>query len=399
MKILHRAALACIAIANAAIYTTAHAQTATASTNISCVQSGASITCTQQPVVFTVPSGVNLAAQTSGSGFTLTGSSGPVAPSSCSVSPSNPTVAIGGTVTLTVSCQVGSGGYTYAWTKAGNAIGGATGASYALSPTTDTAVAGSTSYSVTITNTAGTSGASTNVLVAAAAPPSGCSVNASATSVATGATPTLSAACTGGTAPFTYQWTKAGNPIPNATNQNYTLSASVDTASASTTLYAVNISNNSGTASPSVQITVTANQTTTCPGGTLQYVLSSTSSSLIDTNGQFGATPVSVTMDVSSTNTTVGASNLPRLMYYETPGSTESFKQVTISSSPCNFSSPEFVVSAPSEYNQGGWKYILLNDTRAGPYPRLTTGRWYINIRNLDGECTGQCNTRIQFVR
>lgn len=205
MKLLHHAALACIVIANVATVTTSHAQNATASTNITCVQSGASMTCTQQPVVFTLPAGVNLVAQTSGSAFTLNGSSGPVAPASCSITPASPTVAIGGSVTLSVSCQVGSGSYTYVWTKAGNTISNATAASYSLSTTTDTATAGSTTYGVTVTNTMGSSSASTNVLVQAATPPSGCVVNASATTVSIGATPTLSVTCTGGTSPFTYQ--------------------------------------------------------------------------------------------------------------------------------------------------------------------------------------------------
>ena len=401
MKILLRAALTCLVIANAAIYSTANAQNATASTNINCVQSGVSMTCTQQPVVFTLPSGVNLVAQTSGSGFTLNGTtSGPVAPASCSITPASPTVAIGGSVTLSVSCQVGSGSYTYVWTKAGNTISNATAASYALSTTGDTATAGSTTYGVTVTNTAGSSGASTNVLVQAATPPSGCSVSASATTVSVGATPTLSVSCTGGTSPFTYQWTKAGNAISNATGQSYTLSATADTAAASTTQYAVNVTNSAGTVSPGTQITVTANQTTSCPSGTLQYVMSSVSSSYIDTNGQFGSTPVSVTMDVASTTTTTGVSSLPKLWYFESPSYPESIKEVTISRSPCNFTSnPEFVVSAASAFNQGGWKYILFNDTRAATYPRLTTGRWYINVRNVEGQCSGQCNTRISLIK
>jgi hypothetical protein len=400
MKLIHRAAIACIAIANAATFTTANAQTATASTNITCVQSGASMTCTQQPVVFTLPANVNLANQTSGSSITLTGgTTGPVAPASCAVSPANPTVAIGGSVTLTVSCQVGSGGYTYAWTKAGNAIGGATGASYALNTTTDTGTTGTTSYSVTVTNTAGTSGASANVTVQAATPPSGCSISASATSVLTGATPTLSVSCTGGTAPFTYQWTKAGNAISNATNQSYTLSGTSDTAAAGTTLYAVNVTNTSGTASPNIQITVTANPQTTCPSGTLYYVMSSANSSYIDTNGQYGTTPVSITMDVASNNSTTGLTNLPKLWFYESPSYPESYKEVTISSSPCNFTNPEYVVSAADAFNQGGWKFLLFNDSRLATYPRLNTGRWYINVRNVEGACTGQCNTRISLVR
>jgi len=246
----------------------------------------------------------------------------------------------------------------------------------------------------------GSSSASTNVLVQAATPPSGCVVNASATTVSIGATPTLSVSCTGGTSPFTYQWTKGGNAISNATGQSYTLSATADTAAASTTQYAVNVTNSAGTVSPGTQITVTSNQTTSCPPGTLQYVMSSAVSSYIDTNGQYGTTPVSVTMDVASTTTTAGVTNLPKLWYFESPSYPESIKEVTISTSPCNFSNnPEFVVSAASAFNQGGWKFILFNDTRAATYPRLTTGRWYINVRNVEGQCSGQCNTRISLIK
>ncbi|MBS0312944.1 MAG: hypothetical protein JSS05_02000 [Proteobacteria bacterium] len=74
----------------------------------------------------------------------------------CAVSPSAPTVPVGGTLTLSASCATGTGagaGATYQWTRNGNSIAGATSSSYALSAN-DVATAGTYSYGVTISNAA-----------------------------------------------------------------------------------------------------------------------------------------------------------------------------------------------------------------------------------------------------
>ncbi len=78
--------------------------------------------------------------------------------SGCFVSPSNSSINVGGSATLTANCASGTGAgsnATYQWSKNGNAISGAFGQSYSLSAN-DTAAAGNTTYTVQINNGATT---------------------------------------------------------------------------------------------------------------------------------------------------------------------------------------------------------------------------------------------------
>lgn len=173
----------------------------------------------------------------------------------------------------------------------------------------------------------------------------------------------------------------------------------VTSATATTFTYTVT-DGNGGSAVGTVNVDITASTAaSSCPSGALKYVLSSTVASYIDSSGQYGTTPVSVTMDIDANTTTTGTAFLPQIWWYETPGYPQSRKHVTLSKSPCNFTTPEFVLASEAAYKQGGWVNVLINDTRPGLTARMSTGRWYINVRNIEGTCDGLCNTRVYFAQ
>ncbi len=74
--------------------------------------------------------------------------------SGCLVTPATTSITVGGAATLNATCAAGTGAgsnVAYQWLRNGNAISGATGASYSLSAS-DTAAVGTASYLVQITN-------------------------------------------------------------------------------------------------------------------------------------------------------------------------------------------------------------------------------------------------------
>jgi hypothetical protein len=145
----------------------------------------------------------------------------------------------GGSTMLSVVVE-GTGPIAYQWRRNGLPIDGALGSSYVISAATEADVGG---YEVLVTNVVG-SVTSSRAQVSLNAPvvflqhPAGLSVNP-------GATATFSAVVSG-TAPFTYQWTKDGSPVPGATGAALVLSGvqAVDSGS-----YAVVVGNPVGSLS------------------------------------------------------------------------------------------------------------------------------------------------------
>ncbi len=148
------------------------------------------------------------------------------------ITPSNPTVDSGQSITLTSHASGGTPSLSYRWYSDGictTAISGATSSIYSPSPTSSSTY----SYKVTDSAFSATSQCSTgdtvvvsSVLVAGAITPAGPAING-------GQTITLTANPSGGTTPYNYQWYSDGtcsNPISSATSSTYSTSPSVTTA-------------------------------------------------------------------------------------------------------------------------------------------------------------------------
>ena len=228
-----------------------------------------------------------------------------------------------------------------------------------------------------------------------------CSLSTSATSVAAGASITLSAICNNVVpATTTYVWKKDGAVFGSnqSTQTNIAFAAGTNANSAS---YSV-VATEGSQSSPSTSISVTKAVTygTSCPANTSNYVMNPLYTNNIDSSGQYLENPVLITLDIGSSAaiTTAGKSRVPSLWFVETSGGLQAAKEVTISTSPCNFTNPEFVVAGPNDYASTGRVSLFINDpSRNTFYPKLTTGRWFINVRNVPGTCSGTCNTNIQY--
>ncbi len=147
------------------------------------------------------------------------------------ITPSNPTIDSGQSITLTSHTSGGTLSVSYQWYSDGScttAISGATSPTYSPSPTS------SSTYSYKVTDSAfsptsqcstGDTVAVSSVLVAGAITPAGPAING-------GQTITLTANPSGGTTPYNYRWYSDGtcsNPISSATSSTYSASPSVTT--------------------------------------------------------------------------------------------------------------------------------------------------------------------------
>ena len=142
-------------------------------------------------------------------------------PASVEVTPNGTTtVCACDSVVFTATASGGAAPYSYQWTENGSDISGATGSVYAAYKPSS----GSYTYNCNV-NSQGCatqvqdSTASTGVW--AAAPSVDVAPNGT-TAVCTGASITFTAVASGGTPPYTYQWTESGSDISGATNSTYT---------------------------------------------------------------------------------------------------------------------------------------------------------------------------------
>lgn len=169
--------------------------------------------------------------------------------------PASVSVAAGGTASFSVTAS-GTAPLAYQWRKAGTAIAGATSATVSLSAVS---ASDAGSYDVVVSNTAGSvtsSAATLTVTTASGAVAPTITTQPLSQSVAVGSSVSLTVAASG-TAPLSYQWSKDGAAIANATAATYTV-ASATTASAGS--YTVLISNAAGsvTSSPATLTVTTA---------------------------------------------------------------------------------------------------------------------------------------------
>ena len=144
-----------------------------------------------------------------------------VAPPAVDVTPASSTVCTGTAIVFTAAASGGTSPYTYQWTEGGTNISGATNSTYSASK----ASAGTFSYNCKVYSTgcatAGTDAtASTGTWVA----PPAVDVTPASSTVCTGTAIVFTAAASGGTSPYTYQWTEGGTDISGATNSTYNAS-------------------------------------------------------------------------------------------------------------------------------------------------------------------------------
>ena len=173
-------------------------------------------------------------------------------PAKIDAQPQNASADDGATASFTVQAS-GSKPLGYQWFRNGNAIQGATAASYTtldLSMTDD-----QSRYSVAVSNLAASVTSSEAVLSVRPQLPSFVSPLQSLT-VKDGTTVTLNSAAKG-TAPLSYQWTRNGVPISGATSSSYMFNAQLTDNGAR---YAVVVGNAYGSAtSATATVTVDAN--------------------------------------------------------------------------------------------------------------------------------------------
>ena len=164
---------------------------------------------------------------------------GAVAAPTITTQPAGLSVNAGGSATFSV-VATGGGTLSYQWTKDGVNVSGATASTLTL-PSVSASSAGD--YRVVVTGSGGTvtSQPATLTVVTAQAPT--IVTRPLTQTVVVGARLTLSVDAAG-TAPLSYQWRKAGNPIVGATNPSFTL-PSVQVADAAA--YAVAVTNAAGT--------------------------------------------------------------------------------------------------------------------------------------------------------
>ncbi len=392
-------ALAVVAIAGT-VYVPTQAQTVDNNVPANCTQtSSTTITC-KSTLTFTVPAGaVTLQSQPSGTGFALSSTGSSVNPSCTITAPASATP--GTTVTLGVSCPTYTAGYTYQWTAPALSTA-------PTSPSTSaTMTVGGLAYSVnvcyadqltrcsTFTGTVPEAGSGVTI-------PSSCSISPASPVVASGASLTLSVSCTGGSAATTWAWRKDGNAVGTSSSSLVDIPFP-SSSQATTAVYTVVVSNSAGAAAVTPTTTATKQTSTSvvnyCPVGqaypNYQW-FDSTLHSYTDIYPQYGDSIYTIKFTISATQSTAGRSlsTLPRVVFFESPGSPQANKTVYISRNPCDFSTSE---AQPIGINSpDGWRYISLNDpSRVGfSAAPLSTGEWYINVRNQG--CVGVCGTRIE---
>ena len=176
--------------------------------------------------------------------------------------PASATVTTGGSATFTVVAS-GSAPLSYQWSKNGNAISGATAASYSIAG----AQAGDAgSYTCVVSNSAGsaTSNAAVLTITSAAIAPA-ITTQPAALTVAAGGSATFMVGASG-SSPFTYQWRKGGVDVGGATSASYTI-ANVQAGDAGS--YSCVVTNSAGSATSNAA-TLTVGTPAVAPTITIQ---------------------------------------------------------------------------------------------------------------------------------
>jgi ASPM-SPD-2-Hydin domain-containing protein/centrosomal CEP192-like protein/immunoglobulin I-set domain protein len=181
------------------------------------------------------------------------GGTPPVAPA-ISSQPASVKIAAGQAATFNVAAT-GTSPLAFQWKKNGTAISGATSSTY-TTPAATTAD-NNDQFAAEVSNTAGNATSNPAVLtVTSTTVAPSIATQPASQSVIAGNAATFTVAATG-TAPLTYQWSKNGTPIANATSSTYTTPA--ETSTDNNAKFTVAVSNGAGTAtSNGATLTVSA---------------------------------------------------------------------------------------------------------------------------------------------
>jgi hypothetical protein len=139
-----------------------------------------------------------------------------------SISPPFVTLDVGQSQTFTLTASNGTSPFSYQWYLNGTAVSGATGSTWAFSPTSS----GSFAVYVTTIDNAGYP-ANSNIANVVVSPTFSVDISPSAVVLSDNQSQLFSSTVTGGTALYTYQWYVNGAPVAGATNAtwNFTLSS------------------------------------------------------------------------------------------------------------------------------------------------------------------------------
>ena len=194
---------------------------------------------------------------------------------------STTSVCVGADIAYTCSVSGGSGSYSYQWTEDGSNISGATSSTFTANYSTPQSHA----YNCKVTDSAGCAGTFTDPSSPIGEWTASHTVDVTpdgTTSVCVGTGITFSAGVSGGTGPFTYQWTEDGSNISGATSSTYTANYATAqshtynckvTDTAGCPGYVTDTADSTGTwTGPSHTVNVTPDGTTTvCLGSNITF--------------------------------------------------------------------------------------------------------------------------------
>ena len=204
----------------------------------------------------------------------------------------------------------------------------------------------------------------------------------------------MSASCAVGTSPFSYAWYKGGAQIGGANSSSYTLTSS-DTASAGSQSYRVDISNSSGSASASGAVNVNAASPCSSNGSANSVIDVNVGYKQVGSSNLFGTgNTYIIRLDVSASSSTVGALTA-LLSHTEGVGSQRAFRTVALSPCAGDFTSSAAVLLSTNSV--GSTSDLSINDPGRG-VPNLTTGTWYVNIKNTACTANTRCDVLIDWL-
>jgi hypothetical protein len=387
------------------------AQSSTGSSGTTCTQSGTEVTCTTV-TKYTLPSGVSLQSGAVGAGnFQLVGAGTP----GCSGLGATPQTVVENQATnVSLSIAGCAANSIFTW-QAPAAASSTASSSHQL---TLTATNTSQSYAVQVclpgaTTSPGCQTYGATVGLTGATPPlQGCTVSPSSTSISTTGSTNLSVSCaqgTGANSGVTYQWRRDGQNIVGQTSSTHAVTGSA--LAAGVYVYTVSLTNNASqtpviSASSAVTITNSSGggSFALCPSGmttpaaTIRVQDGYKTWISTDFRQHPGSTPYVIAIDVPEfASWPAGVDFDARLNYSQYSGS--SARQVSISRTPCDFS---------SQIPDDGSRFVAFNynPSLSAPYrgATLTSGRWYVNLRSTplsvtDRTCPADvsCSMNIQY--